>query len=68
MFEYSKHGFIPLTEQDMATNISVQRGLTSPFFERGRYSWQESMINSYNRLLGRRYLAATEGASTGADG
>jgi phenylpropionate dioxygenase-like ring-hydroxylating dioxygenase large terminal subunit len=67
VFEYSKLGFIPLTEQDMATNISVQRGLASPFFERGRYSWQESMIGSYNRLLGRRYLAAADGAPAGSD-
>jgi phenylpropionate dioxygenase-like ring-hydroxylating dioxygenase large terminal subunit len=60
LLDMSKMGFIPITEQDMGTNISVQKGLGSRYFERGRYSWQESMVNSFNRLLFRRYAAAAE--------
>jgi phenylpropionate dioxygenase-like ring-hydroxylating dioxygenase large terminal subunit len=60
LLDKSKEGFIPITEQDMGTNISVQKGVQSRFFERGRYSWQESMVNSFNRLLYRRYAAAAE--------
>lgn len=62
LLDESKLGFIPVTEQDMGTNISVQKGLESRFFERGRYSWQESMVNSFNRLLFRRYEAALNAA------
>ncbi|SFK98386.1 aromatic ring-hydroxylating oxygenase subunit alpha [Geodermatophilus ruber] len=56
--ELSKVGFVPITEQDMGTNISVQKGLESRFFTRGRYSYQEGMVNNFNKMLGLRYEAA----------
>ena len=58
LLDASKDGFVPITEQDMGTNISVQKGLTSRFFTRGRYSYQEGMVNKFNRMLGQRYDSA----------
>ncbi|MCU1603964.1 MAG: Phenylpropionate dioxygenase, large terminal subunit [Modestobacter sp.] len=56
--DLSKVGFVPITEQDMGTNISVQKGLESRFFTRGRYSYQEGMVNNFNKMLGLRYEGA----------
>jgi phenylpropionate dioxygenase-like ring-hydroxylating dioxygenase large terminal subunit len=58
LLDASKEGFVPITEQDMGTNISVQKGLTSRFFTQGRYSYQEGMVNKFNRMLGQRYDGA----------
>lgn len=48
--------------QDLPTNTAVHMGMKSRFAPRGRYSWQESVLSSFNTWLIERYMAADERA------
>ena len=48
--------------QDLPTNTAVQLGMESRFAPRGRYSWQESILPTFNTWLIERYLRADERA------
>ena len=50
--------------QDLPTNTAVHAGMRSRFAPRGRYSWQESVLASFNTWLVERYTAADERART----
>jgi hypothetical protein len=48
--------------QDLPANTAVQRGMKSRFAPRGRYSWQEGVLASFNTWLVEHYRAAATGA------
>ncbi len=49
--------------QDLPANTAVQRGMESRFAPRGRMSWQESVLASFNMWLTDRYRAAEHGTA-----
>lgn len=44
--------------QDLPANTAIQRGMSSRFAPRGRYSWQESVLSQFNTWLLRTYRSA----------
>ena len=57
LLEQTKSGVNNFNVQDIWADTMVQRGLTSRFRPRGRYSWQEETLRQFNRWLVRRYRA-----------
>jgi len=51
--EYTSH----IVAQDLHVDLLVQRGLSSRFAPRGRYSWQEDAQRQFNLWLVERYRA-----------
>ena len=56
--EMAVKGVEYFNNQDLPANTAVQRGLTSRFAPRGRYSWQEGVLASFNTWLVEHYQAA----------
>jgi hypothetical protein len=56
--DFAVRGVEFFNNQDLPTNTAVQRGMTSRFAPRGRYSWQEEILSSFNRWLIERYRSA----------
>jgi phenylpropionate dioxygenase-like ring-hydroxylating dioxygenase large terminal subunit len=56
--DFAVRGVEFFNNQDLPTNTAVQRGMTSRFAPRGRYSWQEEILPSFNRWLIERYRSA----------
>ena len=61
MFEYlfdaAESGVNNFNVQDIYADAQTQKGLTSHFAPRGRYSWQEETLVQFNRWLAKRYKA-----------
>jgi hypothetical protein len=55
LFAQSELGVRVIIEQDIDATTRVQKGLSSRFAPRSRYSWQEEAQNQLNRWLVRRY-------------
>jgi nitrite reductase/ring-hydroxylating ferredoxin subunit len=53
-------GVSTFNRQDMPTNVATQMGMRSRFAPRGRYSWQEGVLASFNSWLIERYEAADQ--------
>jgi phenylpropionate dioxygenase-like ring-hydroxylating dioxygenase large terminal subunit len=51
-------GVSNFNRQDMPTNVATQLGMQSRYAPRGRYSWQEGVLASFNSWLVDRYEAA----------
>jgi phenylpropionate dioxygenase-like ring-hydroxylating dioxygenase large terminal subunit len=56
--EMAVKGVEYFNNQDLPANTAVQMGLKSRFAPRGRYSWQESVLASFNSWLVEHYRAA----------
>lgn len=59
-------GLLVMTSQDFPADAAVQKGLRSRYAARGRYSWQEEPLASFNRWLVRRYREGFERAKQAA--
>ena len=55
LFQMSDAGVQVFVAQDQDATTKVQRGMTSRFAARGRYSWQEESHVQFNRWLVQRY-------------
>lgn len=55
LFEQSESGVRIIVEQDIHATTEVQKGLTSRFAPRARYSWQEEAQRQFNSWLVNQY-------------
>ncbi len=58
--DFAVRGVEYFNNQDLPTNTAVQRGLSSRYAPRGRYSWQEGVLASFNSWLIDRYRITDE--------
>lgn len=58
--EMAVKGVEYFNNQDLPANTAVQMGLKSRFASRGKYSWQEGVLASFNSWLVERYRASAE--------
>jgi phenylpropionate dioxygenase-like ring-hydroxylating dioxygenase large terminal subunit len=58
-FQEGMSAWLPIVDQDIVVNTSVQRGLTSRFAVRGPYSWLEDALVRFNTWLVHQYTTHT---------
>lgn len=61
--EFNIKGVEFFNNQDLPANTAVQRGMASRFAPRGRMSWQESVLASFNMWLLDAYREAEQGGT-----